>query len=517
LSMYHQQSQQFFAPGTSTGAGISAVSGPMDAAAQFFSGQHSPSQSTGQLGNVPAIGEYFMYNWVVMDGTNQAVTGVHFDKYEDLLWCVNCGGHLTGYYGPQLSKYVSLHVQKDLRQVCAASPLAEAGVFTMAKSGVACYSKFGQRRWSYSCPGMTVDLAAMIHDPEAGRLTLGGRQDRVLQLDTGTGRLVKCVDMGPDGCEFLRHNGRFICAASAKGTVTLLDRGTGRKEHSLSTVTGQLADVAVQDSLLVTCGWSVRHDGNVIPDRLLQAFDLRVLRPVQPFCVQLDPHFVRFLPAMHDRLLVGNSLGEFQFLQLGQSMPSSPVYQLGVGATDIDISASSRCIAVGDGAGGVYLLSADTADVIGPRFNVSPLPTVFPDDPVYSPNPIALGNESFFFTSMPFGYPKESDASSAGSGYRCALTSDWAPRLCHSYERRVKLIDEAIISGASTTRGLAIARKPAGWGRTHFPYYSLTELSELVEQSAAKCQSLNNACDITSGSASIAEKVSTLEADVGKN
>ena len=69
----------------------------------------------------------------------------------------------------------------------------------------------------------------------------------------------------------LKESNRYICGGGTNGKVMLFDPNQMRAPVSeFQAHTGQLSDMTVQENLLVTCGWSLRQNGSMVPDRILK-------------------------------------------------------------------------------------------------------------------------------------------------------------------------------------------------------------------------------------------------------
>lgn len=77
--------------------------------------------------------------------------------------------------------------------------------------------------------------------------------------------------MDEGGCVILKESNRYICGGGTNGKVMLFDPNQMRAPVSeFQAHTGQLSDMTVQENLLVTCGWSMRQNGAMVPDRILK-------------------------------------------------------------------------------------------------------------------------------------------------------------------------------------------------------------------------------------------------------
>ncbi|KAK3103914.1 hypothetical protein FSP39_022867 [Pinctada imbricata] len=445
-----------------------------------------------------AEGEFTEIHNIMVDGGDRfGVSTLSFDTQE-LLWMGNQGGHVTGYYGIEMQKYVSFqaHMSEDIRQIVS----LDRSLLSLTKSSLACHLRQGIPIFTYRNPAMHNMQCMMRTSPSS--VIVGGHQTKVIELDMEKQEEIRSVDVAEPGVAIFRHTSKYICAGDTAGKVTLYDPSTLKAEHVLDAHSGTLSDFDVHGHLLVTCGFSSRHNSMSV-DRFLMVYDMRAMRAVAPIQVIIDPMFLRFIPTYSNRLVIvsqvrgqqvkgqGHTIqviidpmflrfiptysnrlvivsqvGQFQLIETAAMTPSSmmmyPIHTQGGAVMSFDISSTCQALAFGDSSGYLHLFS--TGD--NPCFNQYPQPTEFAD-PLEPLQPIHINDEITPYSIIPMMYPSNG-----------TLLSDWPQQLSNRVYRKPNPIDPDILRSMKMQHNVGYAKNLGKEKRNQIPYNLNTEKSK---------------------------------------
>lgn len=315
------------------------------------------------------------------------VQTVKFDDQQELLWSGNVYGHVTSYYGEQLTKYTSFSVG-------ASDPVLEIltgdfGVLHLLKDELKLRNRRGISKLSYSSSTFK-DMLCMSKQPSQ-LILLGGLSQNLIEFDLERQRQLRSteLDSRENGCCILRQHPKFICCADLEGRITLRNTNNLAVAHTFKTHTGQVADFDVHGNYLVTCGYPSNRP---TPDRFLMVYDLRNYRLITPIQSIFPPTLVRFVPAFTSRFCLASSLGQFQLLDVAAGAAENCTafthqvqIQPEASLTSLNVSSSGQALAFGDDLGMIHLFGTNT----NVTFNQYSAPTEFPDpiEPVPSIDP----------------------------------------------------------------------------------------------------------------------------------
>nr|CAI5826926.1 unnamed protein product [Callosobruchus analis] len=411
--------------------------------------------------------EYTQTHCILADGGDRfGVSAVAFDKHEELLWMGNQGGHVTSYMAPTMSKYTSfqVHTSEDVRQIITINEgilvLTASTLRYQIRRGIPVYTHVSQNMSEMQC----------ILQMSPARFLIGGHQDKLVDFNLSTCKETQVTNVGESGCVMLRPHSRFVCAGSPLGRIDLRDPNNLKIEHSIDAHTGSLSDFDVQGNLLVTCGFSNRHNSLAV-DRFLMVYDLRMLRAVNPMQAVLDPFFLKFIPSISSRLAVVSAMGQIQLLDtIALAEPRLSLLQMenpGAMCLTFDISSSGQSFACGDNTGHIHVFasnptsaSTESSTTPEPIINSYSRPCELPDEqPVEYPS---FGVDDFNtplsvipMPVMPLNMP---------------LASDWPPELIKKIYRRSPGIDPEILRTMKMQGPIGYAPNPKTTRRNQVMY-----------------------------------------------
>ncbi|XP_070210409.1 PAN2-PAN3 deadenylation complex catalytic subunit PAN2-like isoform X2 [Littorina saxatilis] len=401
------------------------------------------------------------------------VTACSFDSQE-LLWAGTQRGHVTSYYGMQCEKHSAFHVssgtdtQPEVRQLLA----VDGGVLSLTSTRLRLNLRRAQAVYAYTDSDMQQMQCMIQTSPDT--IIMGGHQKKVIEFNALKGQVVNKYEVGEAGCAVFRQSGKYLCAGDATGKVTLYDASTMRKEHVLDAHSSMLSDFDVQRNLLVTCGLSTRlnqsrMDNQLVADRLLMVYDMRVMRAMAPIQVDIDPTFLRFVPALSHHLVVVSQMGSFQLTDstsVSQSMMIYPVDTHGAGITSFDLSKTCQAMAFGDSAGYCHLFANNEHAV----FSGLDLPTEFADHPEPPHHEMHLMDEIVAFATVPTFYPAND-----------SLLSEWPSSMMKKICRKPRPIDPEILRSMKVMHNVCCVPNPKKGRRNQAPY-------KIKEENGAKRQ-----------------------------
>ncbi|XP_063536083.1 PAN2-PAN3 deadenylation complex catalytic subunit PAN2 [Cydia strobilella] len=410
-------------------------------------------------------GEYEVRSTILVDGGDRfGVSAVQFDKFEELIWMGNQGGHVTSYYGPAMQKYTSfqVHESEEVRDILT----MENGIYALTKTSLRHQIRRGIPKHTHRSRNMT-DMQC-LYQVNSTKLMMGGHQDKLIDLDLT--KLVETVIPIPEeGCAVLRGGGSSLVACgSANGSVSLRDlRSPTTAQHTFRAHSACLSDLDMQGDLLITCGFQ-SVNGVAVAEPYVVVWDVRRLRAGSATAAAAawsrapaaPPLLLHYLPAFSGRAVALSGDGHVTLLHVNASDDNHSVFQVDTQSslcTVMDVSATSQALVFGDQAGHLHLFSPQHNHE--PVFNNFSRATEFANAP---PNLPFAGptDTSFQFSSVPL------PPLAAGPRW----FNELPPAFFRKGYRKPKPIDSEVLNTMKMQGPIGYAPNPRTFKRNQMPY-----------------------------------------------
>ncbi|XP_077293018.1 PAN2-PAN3 deadenylation complex catalytic subunit PAN2 isoform X2 [Arctopsyche grandis] len=415
--------------------------------------------------------EYHQIGTVLSDGgDNYGVSSVVFDKYEELFWMGNQGGHVTSYYGPTMQRHTSfqIHASEDVRSLLS----IDQGILALTKSSLKLHIRRGIPKFTYkSCNMMDMQCLVTMNN---NRIIMGGHQNKLVDFDLNRLKEVNqhLLDTPESNCAILRRHSHMLATGDPRGAITLHDPVSLKTQHVINTHSASLSDFDIQDNLIVSCGFSM--NGSVSCDCFLLAYDIRTMRPLPPLALCCEPLLLRFIPPGAGQLAAVASQGRVQLVNTSHRVQSRVnLFQMDTQNSQclsFDVSATGQTLVFGDQSGNLHLFSLGQNSE--PLFNEYSRETEFADTPEELPS-VSITDDSFLLSSVPRPplFPGRNPV------------SDWPKEFTKTGYRLPKPIDAEILKNMKMQGPIGCAPNPRNTLRNQIPY--------VFEQPTSPCHSKN--------------------------
>lgn len=304
-------------------------------------------------------------------------TSLVYDTSQELLWTGNGFGRVTSFYGPDLQRYTSYRGHDPVEGAVKQILPCDKGILSISGTTVHLSSRRGLAIWHRSNPAF-IDLRCICFlDKASSTALVAGCQVKMFKLQVETGEILETL-LAPDDFTLLRRAGPYVCAATATGSVQLLDPDSLKVVKTWKAHAGWINDMDANSSLLVTCGWSPRqHYGNML-DPMAKVFDLKTLQSLAPVAFHAGAAYVRMHPRMMTTCVIASQNGQIQLIDI---MNASMINVKQVALVDdnfllgIDLAPSGEALALSDSVCTLQLWGHPSKV----RFTDYSNPTEFPD------------------------------------------------------------------------------------------------------------------------------------------
>ncbi|XP_037294341.1 PAN2-PAN3 deadenylation complex catalytic subunit PAN2 isoform X2 [Manduca sexta] len=406
--------------------------------------------------------EYEVRSSVLVDGGDRfGVSAVVFDKYEELVWMGNQGGHVTSYYGPGMQKYTSfqVHESDEVRDIIT----VEKGIYVLTKTVLRHQIRRGLPRHTYRSNNMT-DMQCLFQ-LSSSKLLMGGHQDKLINLDLNK-MTETVIPIREEGCAVLRSGGgSLVGCGSASGVVALRDiRTPENAEHTFRAHTACLSDLDMQGDLLITCGFT-QSVGGALPEPHVVVWDVRCIRrgkgeSAWSIRTTSPPLLLHFLPAFSGRAVAVAGDGHVALLHVNAPDEKQSVFRVDTQSSQcsvMDVSSTSQALVFGDQSGHIHLFSPQHNH--DPVFNNFSRATEFADPVVGIPS-VSFNDTTFQFSSIPL------PQLSSGTKWFNELPQEFFKKVY----RKPKPIDPEVLRTMKMQGPIGYAPNPKTFRRNQLPY-----------------------------------------------
>ncbi|GAP92580.2 putative PAB-dependent poly -specific ribonuclease subunit PAN2 [Rosellinia necatrix] len=283
------------------------------------------------------------------------VTCLAFDISQELLWTGNEYGRVTSFYGAKLQQYTSFkaHTSQDggVLQIL----FNDKGVIALGARSIHMRNRRGVPLWSIRHDDMKELRCMSFTSKGTSEILVAGEQDKMLVVDTIKGEVTKQIST-EHKYKIMRRSSRSVCAATPSGSVHIIDSINFQVLKIWNAHTARINDMDAQHDFIVTCGYSLRQQGNYMPDPFVNVFDLKNMVSMSPIPFPAGAAFVRMHPRMSTTSIVMSQMGQLHVVDL-MNPNTSNVRQIHCLSyfTMIEIAPSGESVALADNDYSIHL------------------------------------------------------------------------------------------------------------------------------------------------------------------
>jgi PAB-dependent poly(A)-specific ribonuclease subunit 2 len=154
----------------------------------------------------------------------------------------------------------------------------------------------------------------------------------------------------------MKKSSRYICAATQKGSVNVLDPTNFTLIRSWNAHQSLINDMDAQTDFVVTCGYSLRQQQSYMLDPLVNAFDLKNMASLSPIPFPAGAAYVRMHPRMSSTCIIVSQQGQIHVVDL-MNVNTSTVRHANVMTylSMIEIAPSGEAIGLADAECNIHL------------------------------------------------------------------------------------------------------------------------------------------------------------------
>lgn len=314
--------------------------------------------------------------------TQKIINSIAFDDTYELIWVGDSNGYVYSYSGPQLHSYVSFKAHN--------SPVFKLlnhkrGILSLSSDSLSLVSKQGVMKFLIKDEQLNgATCMAYTSNTQTELLVAGSAQkmNRILRIDLTKGVISGSIPY-LETVLFMESNLQYVVLGKANGTIDILDARYNRIVHSFRAHQASLASIHVNGDLLLTCGYSLRHE-SYVSEPLVNVFDLRNLKPLAPIAFPTGAVFAKIHPKLPSTAVILSQLGQITFIDI-YNQARVQLYQTEITSyiSLMDFSQSGDCIVFVDAMQMLHLWSNST----NPSFTVYPTMLEYASEPSQSVPP----------------------------------------------------------------------------------------------------------------------------------
>ncbi|EPX74544.1 ubiquitin carboxy terminal hydrolase [Schizosaccharomyces octosporus yFS286] len=295
---------------------------------------------------------------------------ISFDPYSELIWSGHKNGQLKSLFGPGLNPYTQFVAHEGpVHQVLP----HERGIFSLSSNSLRLSNRTGTIRWRLS-DSDGADYRAMLYQSRTHpEIVMGGYNQKLTVVNAERGTITHQRKL-PNDIFIMRRN-RLLCCGSTNGEILLCDPNSFNPVNRISAHTGTISDIDTSGNLLLSCGYSLRHDSYMM-DPFVKVWDLRNLSTLVPIPFPSGPSMIKMHPKLSTTAVVCSSSGQINIVDTGNPLDAKLMHiPLNSYLTQMDVSVTGDAIAFSDVEDTVHLWSATDT----PSFTEMKYPVQLPD------------------------------------------------------------------------------------------------------------------------------------------